>query len=66
MGFEGQPGSEQSLGRATRRGGNAIRMVGVVAEMSKSACGELLARQWKGSGHTRASACLSTSSGREQ
>src|ERR1035441_1757927 len=41
MGFERQPGSEQSLGRAARRGGNVIRMVGLAAEMSKSACGEL-------------------------
>ena len=44
MGFEWQPGSEWSLGRAAGRDGNAIRMVGVAAEMSKSACGKLLAR----------------------
>src|ERR1700730_4152801 len=31
MGFERQPGSERSLGRAARRGGGAIRMVGVAA-----------------------------------
>jgi hypothetical protein len=42
MGFQRQPGSEQSLGRAVRRGGNAIGMVGVAGEMSKSACGKLL------------------------
>ena len=64
MGFQRQSGSEQSLGRAVRRGGNAIGMVGVAAEMSKSACGKLLERQWRRSGHTRASACRSTSSGR--
>src|SRR6266567_1515568 len=44
MGFERQPGSERSLGRAARGGGNAIRMVGVAVEMSKSACGKVLAR----------------------
>jgi len=64
MGFERQPGSEQSLGRAMRPGGNAIRMVGVATEMSKSARGKLHERQWRSIGHTRASACRSTSSGR--
>ena len=64
MGFDRQPGSEQSLGRAMRPGGNAIGMVGVATEMSKSARGKLLERQWRSIGHTRASACRSTSSGR--
>src|SRR5216684_3101094 len=40
MGFERQPGSEQSLGSAARRGGNAVRMDGVAAEMSESVCGK--------------------------
>jgi hypothetical protein len=32
MGFERQRGSEQSLGRAARRGGNAVRMVGILKQ----------------------------------
>lgn len=44
MGFERQRGSEQSLGRAARHGGNSVRMVGVAAEMSKSTCGKLRER----------------------
>ena len=65
MGFERQRGSEQSLGRAARRCGNAVRMVGVAAEMSKSACGKLRERRWRRSGDTGASACRSTSRGRQ-
>ncbi len=64
MGFERQRGSEQSLGRAARRGESAVGMVGVVAEMSKSACGKLQERLWGRSGHTGAWACRSTSPGR--
>jgi hypothetical protein len=38
MGFERQRGSEQGLGRAARRGGNAVRIVGMVLKMSESVC----------------------------
>ncbi len=35
MGFERQRGSEQGLGRAAQRGGNAVRIVGMVLKMSQ-------------------------------
>src|ERR1700683_1738177 len=63
MGFERQPGSEQSLGRTARRGRNAVRTVGVAAEMSESVCGKLCDGRWRRGGHTSAWACQSTSLG---
>src|SRR5580692_190333 len=65
MGFERQPGSEQSLGSAARRGGNAVRMDGVAAEMSESVCGKPRGGRWRRRGQTSASACQSTSSGHQ-
>ena len=65
MGFERQPGSEQSLGSAARRGGNAVRMDGVAAEMSESVCGKARGGRWRRRGHTSASVCQSTSSGHQ-
>ncbi len=56
MGFERQRGSEQSLRRAARRGGNADRMVVRAAEVNKSGCGRLREKGWRRSGHTSASA----------
>jgi hypothetical protein len=65
MGFERQRGSEQGLGRAARRGGNAVRIVGMVLKMSESVCGKWPERRWRGGGHTSAPACGSTSLGRQ-
>jgi hypothetical protein len=65
MGFERQPGSEQSLGRAARRGGNAAGMVGVAAEVSERVCGKPRNGRWRRGGHTSASACQSTSLGHQ-
>src|SRR6266478_868432 len=56
MGFERQRGSEQSLRRAARCGGNADRMVVRAAEVNKSGCGRLREKGWRRSGHTSASA----------
>ena len=40
MGFERQRGSEQRLGKAARRGGKVVRIVGMVLKMSESVCGK--------------------------
>ena len=66
MGFERQRGSERGLGRAAKRGGNAVGIVGMVLKMSLSVCGEWPERRWRGGGHTSAPACGSTSPGRRQ
>src|SRR6266481_3231432 len=47
MGFERQRGSEQSLRRAVRCGGNADRMVVRAAEVNKSGCGRLREKGWR-------------------
>jgi hypothetical protein len=65
MGFERQRGSEQGLGRAARRGGNAVSIVGMVLKMSESVCGKWPERRWRGGGHTSAPACGSTSRSRQ-
>src|ERR1700733_11538559 len=50
MRFDLQLSIEESLGRAASSAGNAVRMVGVAAEMSKSVCGKLQQRGWGRSG----------------
>jgi hypothetical protein len=61
MGFERQPGSEQSFRGAVRRGWNGLRMVGVAPEMSTGVCEKLRERRRRRSGQRSAPVCQGTS-----